>query len=107
MRFHQSGLLATVAAATIVLAAGIATPAHADRDYDRAQRAVRHDISNIDRDQHKLNDLLRKRDDQRYREDYRGAHRTERDIDHARLDLRRDRDNLNADKRAVDAYRRY
>ena len=107
MKVFRAARAVTAATATIIMSASIAMPARADRDHDRAERAIHRDIANIDRDQHKLNDLLRKREDQKYREDYRGMHRTERDIDHVRMDLRRDHDNLSADKRAADAYRRY
>lgn len=104
MKTHWNNWLAVGGLGALLVSCVGLTPARADRDYDRALRAVHHDLDVINRDQKHLDDLTRKADDQRYRHDWRAAHRTEDQIDRARLDLRRDRDNLRVDQRALDNY---
>jgi len=107
MKIAFNRWLAIGGVGALLFAVGGLTPARADRGYDRALRQVHHDNDVIDRDQRHLDDLNRKADDQRYRRDWRGLHRTEEQIDHAKLDLRRDRENLRIDQEALNHYRRW
>jgi hypothetical protein len=106
MKSRWVNLLATGSLGALLVSCVGLTPARADRDYDRALRAVHHDLDVINRDQKHIDDLSRKADDQRYHHDWRGVRRTEDQIDRARTDLRRDRENLRADQRALDNYGR-
>ena len=78
-----------------------ASPALADH-YNDVRNAVRHDLDRVNSDQRHLRDLNKKLDSQRYHGDYRAARHTQDDIDRARLDLQRDRDNLRIDQRELD-----
>ena len=95
----NSFAIGTLGAALFVFTA--ATPARADH-YNDVRNAVRHDLDRVNADQHHLRDLNRKLDNQRYHGDYRAARHTQDDINRARLDLQRDRDNLRIDQRQLD-----
>lgn len=102
-RFNYGLVLGTIG--TMLLGVAATMPANAST-FDRLQGNVRHDVDRISRDQRHLQDLRRKRDDQRYRGDWKGVRHTENDIANARLDLQHDRDLLRADQFALDRYSR-
>ncbi len=101
----QKGLAAGSLGALLLGTVGLA-PARADR-YDQINHAVRRDIDAIHHDQTHVRDLERRLDDQRYNRDGRGVRRTQTDLDHARLDLDRDRELLRLDQRELGRYGRW
>ena len=97
---------ALLGAGVMLFGVGSIAPSFADGTFDRLDRAVRHDLDAVRRDETRLHDLGRKRADQRYRGDWRGVRDTDKNMDHARLDLQRDRDLLRLDQRELDRYQR-
>ena len=81
-----------------------ATPARADR-YNDLRNAVRHDLDRVANDQKHLDDLRDKLDRQRQHGDFRAVRHTQDDMERARIDLQRDRDNLRIDQRQLERRR--
>ena len=97
---------ALAGAGLMLFGIGSIVPSFADGTFDRLDRAVRRDLDSVRRDETRLHDLNRKRGDQRYRGDWRGVRDTDKNMDHVRLDLQRDRDLLRLDQHELDRYQR-
>ena len=95
-------------AGTVAMLGGLGATkaARADAEYDRRLAAVHHDKDNITRNMRAVMDLQSKERDQRRAHDRKHVMQTEAHIARVRRDLRRDRQLLARDKRALKSYGR-
>ncbi len=106
MEFRKPVKVASLSLGVLVLTAGGLTSAHADRRVD-LQRAVYNDMNLIRQDGFILMNLNRERTVLRMSRNWRGVRATDAEIAQVRLNFQQDREQLRADRSALNAVGHY